>query len=144
MPFSDYVNQAMGNSLFGKTSNFGTLASRPTLYLGLSSTLPTQAGANVTEPSAGAYARVATAPSDWNSFTAANPAVSTNATLIAFAQATAQWLGGANLAYAVLYDALTAGNFIARGALVVPKAVNINDIPRFPIDTITISFAPAV
>ncbi|MFP3344634.1 hypothetical protein R0J87_19345, partial [Halomonas sp. SIMBA_159] len=32
MSFSNYTNQALLNSLFGKTSNFGALASAPTIY----------------------------------------------------------------------------------------------------------------
>lgn len=71
--FTEYASAAILNSLFGKTSNFGALATAPSLYLGLSSTQPGPAGAGVTEPSAGGYARVAAAAADWNA-AAAPPA----------------------------------------------------------------------
>ena len=66
MSLSNYVVKALLNSLFGKTSDFGALASAPDIYVGLSSTTPTETGGSVTEPSSGSYARVATVAADWN------------------------------------------------------------------------------
>jgi len=48
-----------------------------TLYIGLSSTTPTEAGANFTEPSTGSYARVSTTASDWSAASGTAPAVKT-------------------------------------------------------------------
>ena len=127
MSFSNYTAQALLNSLFGKTSNFGALASAPTIYVGLSSTTPTETGTNVTEPSGGAYARVSTVAGDWNAATSADPSVVTNANAITFAKATATWLAGANLTYAVLYDAATNGNFLGAGVLGTAKPVLVDD-----------------
>lgn len=127
MSFSNRTAQALLNSLFGKTSNFGALATPPTIYVGLSSTTPGEDGTNVTEPSGGAYARVATAPSDWNAATLADPSLIDNANAITFATATATWLAGADLTHAVLYDAATAGNYVGSGLLAVAKPVTDGD-----------------
>jgi hypothetical protein len=131
MSFSNYSSQAILNSLFGKTSAFGALASAPTIYVALSSTTPTETGTNVTEPSSGAYARVTTAASDWNAATNADPSVVTNANAVTFPTATGNWVSSANLTYFVLYDNLTAGNYLGSGALTVPKPVLNGDTASF-------------
>lgn len=136
MSFSNYAAQALLNSLFGKTSNFGALASAPTIYVGLSSTTPAEDGTNVTEPSGGGYARVSTAPADWNAATLADPSVVDNANAITFPTATADWLAGANLTYFVAYDAAAAGNFLGAGALGTPKPVLNGDTPSFAAGTL--------
>lgn len=127
MSFSNYSAQAILNSVFGKTSNFGALASVPTIWVGLSSTTPAEDGTNITEPSAGAYARVQTAAVDWNAATDADPSVVTNANAITFPTATATWVAGADLTHFVLFDASTAGNALGSGALSVAKPVTDGD-----------------
>lgn len=141
MSLSAYGAQALLNAYFGNTSNFGTLSSRPTLYIGLSQTLPTAAGGNITEPTGGGYARVVANPADWGDATLAIPSEIKNVNAIVFAPATADWLGGANLAYAVFFDALTAGNFLKHGTLTTAKAVQNGDTARFPADQITVALA---
>jgi hypothetical protein len=139
MSFSNYTAQAILNALFGKTSNFGALASAPTVYVALSSTTPTEAGANVTEPSGGSYARVETAASDWNAATDADPSVVTNAEAVTFPEATATWVSGANLTHAVLYDAATDGNVLGSGALGTPKPVTEGDTAEIAAGDVSIS-----
>lgn len=139
MSFSNRTAQALLNSLFGKTSNFGALASRPTIYVGLSSTTPAEAGTGVTEPSTGSYARVATAASDWNAATNADPSVVDNASVITFPTATADWLSGANLTYFVLYDASTSGNLLGFGALSSAKPVLNGDTAEFAAGSLDVS-----
>ena len=136
MPYSNYTHQALNNSLFGKTSAFGALATVPTIYAALSSTTPAMAGTNVTEPSGGAYARVATAPSDWDAATLADPSEVDNVAAVTFPTATADWLAAANLTHMAYYDALTAGNFLGFGALTVPKPVLNGDTASFPIGSL--------
>lgn len=131
MSFSNYTAQAVLNALFGKTSAFGALASAPTIYVALSSTTPTETGTNVTEPSGGSYARVATAASDWNAATSADPSVVDNANAIDFPTATADWLTGSNLTHFALYDAASAGNFLGFGALDTAKPVLNGDTASF-------------
>jgi hypothetical protein len=137
--FSNRTAQAILNSLFGKTSNFGALASAPTIYVALSSTTPAEDGTNVTEPSGGSYARVATAPADWNAATLADPAVVTNANPITFPTASANWLASANITHFALYDALTVGNFLGFGALTVPKPVLSGDTPSYAAGALSVT-----
>lgn len=128
MSFSNYTSQATLNSLFGKTSAFGALASRPTFYIALSTTAPTETG-GVTEPVGNGYARVATAPADWNAATLADPSVTTNASEIAFPQATGAW---GTITHFAVFDAATAGNYLgASNALTTPKSPTSGDTPRF-------------
>jgi len=54
MPFSTTIDNKILDHLTGKATWTAPVA----FYVGLSSTTPTKAGANVTEPSTGAYARV--------------------------------------------------------------------------------------
>jgi len=139
MSFTNRTAQALLNSLFGKSSNFGALASAPTIYVGLSSTTPTESGGNVTEPSTGSYARVATAASDWNAATNADPSVIDNAEPIEFPTATADWLTGADLTHFVLFDASTSGNVLASGELDTPKPVLDGDTISFAAGALDVS-----
>ena len=131
--FSRYASKALLNAFLGKTSDFGTLSSRPTLYIGVSTTTPTEVGGNVTEPSAGAYARVSTAPADWDAATDTDPPVSDNANKITFPTATADWLSAANITHLVVYDAATSGNLIGFGAVTTPKPVYDGDTPEYDV-----------
>lgn len=133
MPLTNYTHQALLNSTFGKTSNFGALASAPTIYVGLSSTTPTMAGANVTEPSSGSYAQVATTGSDWGSATSADPSVLSNAAAVEFPTATGDWASGSDLTHFVLFDGDSPQNVLGWGALTTPKAVLTGDTPSFAI-----------
>lgn len=139
MSFSVYTCAALLNSLFGKTSDLGALASAPTIFVGLSSTTPTETGTNVTEPSSGSYARVETEAADWNSATSADPSVVTNANAITFPTATGDWVSAADLTHAVFYDAATNGNFLGAGALTDPKPVLNTDTPSYAAGAITFS-----
>lgn len=139
MSFTNRTAQALLNALFGKTSNFGALASAPTIYVGLSSTTPTEAGANVTEPSSGGYARVATVAGDWNAASLADPSALDNANVITFPVATGDWLSGADLTHAVLFDAATSGNVLASAALAVAKPVMNGDTASFAAGSIDVT-----
>lgn len=136
--FTRAVRKALLDHYFGKST-----LTPPTIYVGLSSTTPTSAGANVTEPSGGAYTRVATAAADWNASTAADPCSLDNANAITFAAASADWVAGANLTHAVLFDAPTAGNVIGFGALAVAKPVLSGDTANYPAGSIDVTLAGA-
>lgn len=132
--FSQRTHQALLNALFGKTSNFGALASAPTVFIGVSTTKPTVSGGNVTEPvsEGNGYARVETAAADWAAATDADPSVTENAEEITFATADETWAAGENFIYAVAYDAGTAGNYLGMAKLPVPKPCLIGDRLYFP------------
>lgn len=134
--FTQAVRSALLNHYFGKST-----LTPPTIYVGLSTTAPASDGTNVTEPTAGAYARVETAPADWNPAVDGDPCTLDNVSDIEFAVATATWVAGANLAYAVLFDAATNGNVIGYGAVATPKPVYEGDTARYPAGTIDVTLA---
>lgn len=132
--------RALLNYLFGKTSDFDT---QPTIYVGLSTTTPTETGTNVTEATGSGYARVATSDTDWSAATDANPAVTSNATAVTFPAATGDWSTGSNMTHFVLYDAASSGNVIAWGALTTAKAVASGDTASFAIGALQVQAGDA-
>jgi len=132
MSFGNRTAQALLNSLFGKTSNFGALATAPAIYVAVSSTTWAEDGTGGTEPSAGAYARQLVNAAGWNAATLADPSLVDNNGAITFPQATADWLSAANLIEAGLFDAVTVGNFLAKGILTVAKPVLDGDTLEIP------------
>lgn len=131
MSFSNYTENKVLEHVTGKTA-----FTMPTVYVGLSSSAPAEDGTNITEPSTGSYARVATSGSTWGTASAGSI---TNASAITFATATADWVSGSNLTYVVLYDAATSGNFIAYGSITTPKPVLNGDTASFAISNITVN-----
>jgi len=112
-----------------------------TNYVALSSTTPTEAGGSITEPSGGAYARVATTNADWSAASGTTPVQKLNTATFTFTQASADWVAGANLTYAVLcatVAGVTAADFIAFGALATAKPVLNGDTASFGASAITL------
>lgn len=142
--FTNYAAQAALNAIFGKLSNWGALASAPTLHVGLSTTTPLADGTNFTEPSTGSpsngYARVATAAGVWNPATLADPSVLDNASEIAFPEALSSW---GTMTYFGLFDALSGGNLLAFDLLRDPN--DLGDPPaalsRLVDSGVTLRFA---
>jgi hypothetical protein len=108
-------------------TNNSPAAAPTTWFLALSTTDPLDDASGLGEPSAtGGYARKA--------ITWAVPAAGANdASVPAVSVTTAQTFGPSSAAYSTgatalsfwaIFDAVTAGNFLARGALSVPQAVN--------------------
>ena len=137
--FVQTVRAALLDHYFGKA----TLTAPAALHVGLSSTTPTSAGANFTEPSAGGYVRVETAPTDWNASTEADPCVLDNLNAVTFPKATATWLAGADLTHAGLFVASTGGTPVAWGALAVAKPILIDDTATYDAGDLDITLAGA-
>jgi hypothetical protein len=125
--FDDATERAILNHVF--TDPAWTPAA--TLYLGLSSTTPTDAGTNFTEPASGSYARVSTTATDWAAASGTAPATKANSAVKIFPTATGDWLSGVNLTYFGLFEALSGGTPIVFGLLVTPKAVLSGDTAQF-------------
>ena len=106
--------------LVGKTA-FTT----PTCYVGLSTANPTAEASGLAEPSGGSYVRVETAGTDWE---AASSGAIQNAEVITFAEATGDW---GTVTYFSLFDASTAGNMLAYGALDTPQSIVSGKTARF-------------
>ncbi len=79
----------------------------------------------VAEPSGGSYARVATAGADWN---VASGGAIANANDITFPEATDSW---GTITHFALFDAASAGNMLAHGALSVSKSISSGDTAKF-------------
>lgn len=126
--FSDYWENEILDHIFGKGSY-----TPPTIYVGLSTADPTDSGAGLAEPSGNGYARVQTSALDWNA--AANGSLN-NAGNITFAQATGNW---GTITHFALFDAATAGNMLAHGALSQSKLVSESDTARFEAGDLQIS-----
>ncbi len=132
--FTDALEQALLNHIFTDPA----YVPPATLYIGLSSTTPTDAGGNVTEPVGGAYSRVPTNASDWGPAAGTAPASKTTIAGKTFSTATADWLAGTNLTYFLLFDASSAGNVVAFGALTTAKPVLNGDTPSFAAGSLTL------
>ena len=133
MPLTTAQRNKLIDHQLGKTAY-----TMPTVYVALSSTTPVIAGTGVTEPSGGGYARVATSGATWS---AAAGGATSNAAVITFPTATADWAAGANLTYGLLYDALNAGNFLGFGALTVAKNCLNGDTISIAIGGLTVTFS---
>lgn len=114
MPFTTSTLNKLLDATHGKAS----YTAPATVYVGLSTTTPTAAGGNVTEPSGGAYARVAMPAASWGS--ASNGTI-TNTAAINFPTATAAW---GTVVSVVVFDAASGGNllwFASQPSQVVPS-----------------------
>lgn len=125
MPWSTAIDNAILDHVTGKA----TWTAPAAFYVGLSSTPPTKAGANVTEPSGNGYARIQVTAAQFAS--AASSATTTN-TDKSFPTATGDWLSAADLTHAVFYDASSGGNFLGFKALTTARKVQNGDTFRIP------------
>ena len=124
MSFADFLENELLDQIFGAQA----YVAPATLYVALSTTTPSDDGTNFTEPSGNAYARVAVTNNKTNFNTAAAGAVD-NAVSIDFAQATPA--GWGTVTHFGIYDASSAGNLLAWGALTASKAIDALDTAKF-------------
>jgi len=124
MPFTHFLrdnllDQVWGNDNYSQPIN---------LYVGLSSSTPTEAGGNVTEPSAvDGYARVEVA-NNLTNWPEAVDGYKANATEIEFPEATGNW---GTITHFTIYDTSTGGNLLAFGNLTTSRTIQTNDTARF-------------
>jgi hypothetical protein len=126
--FANYWEDKILNHIFGK-GNY----TPPSIYVGLSTASPADDAAGLAEPSGQGYARAETAADDWN--TAAGGSLD-NASDIAFPQAAGGW---GTVTHFALFDAATAGNMLAHGALSQAKTLNSGDTVKFTAGDIHIT-----
>jgi len=112
--FSDYLENKLLDHVFRDTA----FTAPSTLYVGLYTTAPTDAGGG-TEVSGGSYARVSCVPA--STFAAA--ASGTWGTVVAFG----------------IFDQATSGNLLAWGDLTLSKSISSGDIASFAIGDIDIT-----
>ena len=121
--------------------NLGKTSHTPptTYYVGLSTTTIAIDGTGETEPSTGAYARVAVTNNKTN-FTTASLGSLTNDTAISFVESTLAW---GTITYVFLADNLTAGDIYFFEALPSPKTVQADTTVLFAIAALTFSMTNA-
>lgn len=112
-----------------------------TAYVGLSTTTPTAAGGNVTEPSGNGYSRVMLG--NYNqSYTQKMGSPSggaiTNTEIIYYPEATGAW---GTITHFCIYDASINGNLLAFGELTDPIAPTANTIPIIRVGELDISLS---
>ena len=129
--FADYLENKALDHIFGETD----FDASNNLYVGLSTTTITDAGANITEPSAGAYARVEIANNKTTWTTASGGSIS-NAITITFAAATSAW---GTITDMFCSDSSTAGNIYVYDDLTVSKAVTSGDTVQIVPGDLTIN-----
>jgi hypothetical protein len=112
--FTDYTNNALLNLVLGAT----TYTPPSTLYIGLSQSSSTKAGA-IVEPSGGGYARVAV-PNTARNFPAASAGTKSNGGVIAFPMPTGNW---GTIRSLFIADSMTDGNVLAMADLTSPKTI---------------------
>ena len=125
--FSNYLENALINGTLRAT----TYTAPATVYVGLFTSDPTDAGSG-TEVSGNAYARQAAtfaAPS--------NGAASTNAD-VQFPQATGNW---GTVTHFAIFDALTTGNMMYHGALTSSKTIETGDVFKIASGSLTVTLA---
>lgn len=125
--FSDYLENKVLDHVFS-----GNAYTAPTLYVALFTTATTDAGGGTEVSTTGtAYAR--------QTFTMTTTGdTSTTAAAIEFPTATASW---GTITHMAIYDAATAGNMLAHGALTASKAISTDDVFRFDAGEIDITLA---
>lgn len=126
--FSDNWENKILDHIFGKGSY-----TPPTIYAGLSTANPLDNGSGLAEPSGSGYARVATSSASW---TTASSGSLSNASDITFPQATGSW---GTVTHFALFDAASAGNMLAHGALSQSKTITSGDTAKFAAGDLDVS-----
>lgn len=125
--FSNYLENALINGTLRAT----TYTAPATVYVGLFTSDPTDAGSGA-EVSGNAYARQSAtfaAPS--------NGAASTDAD-VQFPQATGDW---GVVTHFAIFDALTTGNMMYHGALTTSKNIETGDVFKIATGSLTVTLA---
>jgi len=126
MSFSNYLETKVLNHVFG-----GTAYTAPgTLYLGLHTSNPAEDDSGTEVSTSGtAYARQTVA------FTTSGDTTS-NTAAVEYPTATASY---GTVSHVGVYDAPTAGNLLAYGALTISKAISTGDVLRIPAGDLDIT-----
>ena len=125
------ISNYLENALINVTLRATSYTAPTTVYVGLFTTDPTDAGSG-TEVSGGSYARVAAtfgAPSNGASVTTAD---------VTFPQATASW---GTVGWIGIHDALTTGNLLYHTPLDASKTIDIGDIFKIASGNLSVTLS---
>ena len=126
------ISNYLENALLNATLRNTTYTSPATVYAGLFTTDPTDAGSG-SEVSGGSYARKAI------TFAAPSNGVTTNsAAAVEFDQATGSW---GTITHFAIFDALTTGNMLYYGALTTSKTIASGDVFKFATSSVSVTLA---
>ena len=124
---SNYLENAVINAVLRNT----TYTSPATVYVGLFTSDPTDAGSG-TEVSGGSYARTAV------TFGSPSNGVTTNSAAVEFPQATADW---GTVTHIGLHDASSSGNLLFHTVLDTSKAIATGDIFKIASGNLSVTLA---
>jgi hypothetical protein len=124
---SNYLENALINATLRNTS----YTSPTTVYVGLFTSDPTDAGSG-TEVSGGSYARTAV------TFGAPANGVSTNSADVTFPTCTASW---GTVGWIGIHDASTSGNLLYHTALDTSKTIDSGDIFKISTGNLSVTLA---
>lgn len=128
--FSDFLEKGLLGHVFGGT----TFAKPAGLFVALYTTASSDTAQGAEPASAAGYERIpatfAAAPDQPDGSSAF-----WNTQILQFDAATASW---GTVGWFGIHDALTGGNLLAQGPLVVPKPVDLGDAVRFSVNQLVI------
>ncbi len=124
---SNYLENALINATLRNTS----YTSPTTVYVGLHTADPTDAGSG-TEVSGGSYARTAV------TFGAPSNGTSTNSAAVEFPQATGSW---GTVSHIGIWDASSTGNLLYHTALDTSKTIETGDIFKIASGSLSVTLA---
>ncbi len=124
---ANYLENALINATLRNTS----YTSPTTVYVGLFTSDPTDAGSG-TEVSGGSYARTAV------TFGAPSNGVTTNSAAVEFPQATGNW---GTVGWIGIHDAATSGNLMYHTALDTSKTIETGDIFKIATGSLSVTLA---
>jgi hypothetical protein len=125
--FSNYLENALINATLRNTS----YTSPTTVYVGLFTTDPTDAGTG-TEVAGGSYARTAV------TFGAPSNGVATNNADVTFPTATGSW---GTITHVGVHDASTTGNLLYHASLTTSKTVGSGDVFKISSGNLSVTLA---
>jgi len=123
--FSNYLENKILDHVLRNTS----YTSPTTVYVGLFTTNPTDAGSG-TEVSGGGYARQVL------SVTTSSGGIVTSSADVTFPQATANW---GTITHIGLLDALTSGNLLMHTPLTTSKTIETDDVLKINSGSLTVT-----
>lgn len=98
---------------------------------------PADDGTDLLEPTEPSYARVQSAPADWNAAATGNPTSTDNGNPFTFPQCAEDWAAGKYIAYGLQFDAAAAGNYLMTGPAAVFKPALSGDTVVIPVGGFT-------
>ena len=125
------MSNYLENALINATLRATTFTSPATVYVGLYTADPTDAGSG-TEVSGGSYARQSV------TFGAPSNGVSTNSAAVEFPQCTSTW---GTVSHIGILDASTSGNLYYHTALDSSKIIETGDVFKIAIGNLSVTLA---